>query len=146
MEPINNPAECVICMVTAVEMTEKAQLRKEWRWRFCPLTFREICPGRINNIRIQWLWLCLMTLHRKKNHKKNELSGAEILRKLLRSICSCPIALSLFFFLKENRSMCFTWLGDPRDALLVRDKKLQSQDFLPRFQDARQTRRLRLTS
>lgn len=85
-------------MVTAVEMTEKAQLRKEWRWRFCPLTFREICPGRINNSRIQWLWLCLMTLHRKKNHKKNELSGAEILRKLLRSICSCPIALSLSFF------------------------------------------------
>ncbi len=37
-------------------------------------------------------------------------------------------------FPKENRLMCFTWLGDPRDTLLVHDKKLQSQDF---FQDFR---------
>lgn len=146
MEPINNPAECVICMVTAVEMTEKAQLRKEWRWRFCPLTFREICPGRINNSRIQWLWLCLMTLHRKKTTKKTSSAVQKYCENCLEVyVLAQSLSLSLFF-LKENRSMCFTWLGDPRDALLVRDKKLQSQDFLPRFQDARQTRRLRLTS
>lgn len=44
---------------------------------------------------------------------------------------------SVVFYLKENRSMCFTWLGDPWDVLY--DKK-------PWSLDARQTHQMHLTS
>lgn len=147
MEPINNPAECVICMVTAVEMTEKVQLKKEWRWRFCPLTFRGICSGRINNHRIQWLWLCLMTLHRKKKEKKEKTSSA--VQKYCENcleVCVLAQSLSLSLFSEGKQINVLHLVRGPSGYITRPWQEAPKPGFLPRFQDARQIRWLRLTS
>lgn len=64
-------------------------------------------------------------------HRKIERRDAEIVWKWL---TTRVFGLCLFFSLKENKSMCFTWLGDPWDILVVHDKMLQSLGF---HQDSR---------
>lgn len=129
LEPINNPAECVICMMRNRCGDDRKKTWMEWRWRLFGRSLhfdpqKKICLGRINKReRLMTVWL-----------------GAEKTRAAVQKYFENSLLLCGFFFFIQGKQINVPHL------VRAPSEYITCPWFLPRFQDARQVHRMCLTS